>query len=472
MARYVSLGIIAVLIICLGITFYQVIAPFLMPLFLAGMTALLCQPVLRYFQNHLKGRPTLAAATTTACILTAVMLPLLLGVFLGVHQFWNLAVAGGAKLAGVSSNLTSPVSERPISETFRHLTDQTFDHLDGFFGQAPTALDRQFLVMDDEQANDPIALRKLRRAWFDAQLKEGRAQMIDAMQGLALKTVGVVGRTIGSALSGTVDRTLGLLGTLVAATIAFVVFGLALFYFLADGPDLIAAAQALIPVDNEHQNEMMQKFGSSVRAVVLATFLAAFAQGLSTAVVMKLVGFDHFFVLLIVATFSAMIPMAGTWLVWMPGVVWLCVEESWGAAIFLGLFGLIVVGMMDNMIRTWVLQSDTQLHPLLAFVSVLGGLQVMGLWGVFIGPVVACCLHALIEIFNQELQLAESVKLARDPPAPDESEPETVDEVPAREVSTLLEPGTVKDDNAPIAEDAATDNSDTSGQEGQRETTS
>jgi hypothetical protein len=82
------------------------------------------------------------------------------------------------------------------------------------------------------------------------------------------------------------------------------------------------------------------------------------------------------------------------------------IEGNWGAAIFVAAFCLIVVGFLDNVIRTWVLKSDTSLHPLLAFVSVLGGLQVMGLWGVFIGPIVACCLHSLIEIFNTELKAA------------------------------------------------------------------
>jgi hypothetical protein len=50
-----------------------------------------------------------------------------------------------------------------------------------------------------------------------------------------------------------------------------------------------------------------------------------------------------------------------------------------------------------------VLHSNVKLHPLLAFVSVLGGIQVMGLWGIFIGPIVASCLHALIKIFNTEI---------------------------------------------------------------------
>ena len=63
-----------------------------------------------------------------------------------------------------------------------------------------------------------------------------------------------------------------------------------------------------------------------------------------------------------------------------------------------------VIGMMDNVIRTLILKDGAKLHPLLAFVSVLGGLQVLGLWGVFIGPTVASCLYALVKIFNLELQ--------------------------------------------------------------------
>ena len=99
-----------------------------------------------------------------------------------------------------------------------------------------------------------------------------------------------------------------------------------------------------------------------------------------------------------------MVPLLGSWLIWLPCAVWLMYQGDWGSAIFLILIGTLVVGTMDNIIRTYVLQSDAKLHPLLAFVSVLGGLQVMGLWGVFIGPIVASCLHALIQIFNTELK--------------------------------------------------------------------
>ena len=95
---------------------------------------------------------------------------------------------------------------------------------------------------------------------------------------------------------------------------------------------------------------------------------------------------------------------------WGPVAVWLAVNGNWGWSLVVAGFGAGLIGMMDNFIRAYVLHSDTKLHPLLAFISVLGGLQAMGLWGIFIGPIVASCLHALVQIFNTELKELSKLK--------------------------------------------------------------
>jgi hypothetical protein len=100
------------------------------------------------------------------------------------------------------------------------------------------------------------------------------------------------------------------------------------------------------------------------------------------------------------------------------------------------------VGILDNVVRAYVLNSDTKLHPLLAFISVLGGLQVLGLWGVFIGPIVASCLHALVQIFNHELVELSRERFGLDPApegAPPEGAPPDSGNVPAMEQKA--EPG-------------------------------
>lgn len=416
MARYVSLLIIAALILCLGATFYQVLAPFLMPLFLAAMAALLAQPILRHFLERWPDRRPLAAALTTVTVLAPMMLPVLIGILVSGYQLSNLASRLGEEFGE-----TIPAVQKAIPDSAEEarallahekdlVTEWTFNRINSVLGEKVTSLDIEMLELDDDQIarlneNEEVLLAA-RENVISVEFMRIRGRLLELAGSVALRTLRVVGSSVGSAFEATVDRTLALMQACIATLLALVVFTMALFYFLADGPELIAGAQALIPVDRDHQNELLKKFESSVRAVVLATFLAAIGQGIATALCLKFAGFGYFFVLLALSTFAALVPMAGTPLVWIPAVVWLGIEGHWGAAIFVALFCLIVVGFLDNVIRTWVLKSDTSLHPLLAFVSVLGGLQVMGLWGVFIGPIVACCLHSLIEIFNSELKAA------------------------------------------------------------------
>lgn len=415
MARYVSLLIITVLILCLGATFYQVLAPFLMPLFLAAMASLLVQPILRYFMQRWPNRRPLAAAATTVVFLAPIMLPLLAGILIGGYQLLNLAGDLAGSIPRVQEvQAAIPATTQQAKTLLAHekdlVTRWVVDTTDDVLGPEVTSFDIEMLSLSEEQIgrlnSNHEMLKAARETLVKSEFQRVRGGLVSLAGGVAVRTLGVVGRSVGNAFEATVDRTLSFLQACLATLLALTVFTMALFYFLADGPELIAAAQALIPVERAHQDELLSKFESSVRAVVLATFLAAIGQGLATALCLKLAGFNYFFVLLALSTFAALVPMAGTPLVWIPAVIWLGIEGNWGSAVFVAAFCLIVVGFLDNVIRTWVLKSDTSLHPLLAFVSVLGGLQVMGLWGVFIGPIVACCLHSLIEIFNTELKSA------------------------------------------------------------------
>jgi len=356
----------------LGITFFQVVAPFLLPLFLAGVVTILSQPVFRYFLRKTNNRVRIAAGLTTAGILASLMIPFVVGTFIASVQLFTLA----------------------------HDTMES-----GKFHNAVRAIKQeiQFNELLD-RANSIIPLGKNGKGLSDEeidQIAENLRSSIEVnLTALAQKTMGVASKVAGT----TVNTTIGLLGTFVSFMVSLLMFTIALYYFLADGPALITATKNLVPVNAEYQQQLLNQFDKVIRAVIMATFLAAIAQGLATSLALFVVGFHHFFILFIIATFASLIPMAGTWLVWGPCAIWLAFQGNWYSAVFLFTIGSTVIGFMDNIIRTYVLQSDAKLHPLLAFVSVMGGLQVMGLWGIFIGPMVASCLHALVQIFNTELK--------------------------------------------------------------------
>ncbi|MBS0205421.1 MAG: AI-2E family transporter [Planctomycetes bacterium] len=356
MSRYISLGVLLALILLLGSMFYRVISPFLLPLFLAAVLAVICQPLQKYFLRKTGGRTSWAAALTTATVTLMIVGPLTVGTFVAAMNLYTLA-------------------------------DQ---HLGGDWRNGLDVVWRQALM----PALDKVA-PFVPGGVSDERLLELKAELTENLKTLATQMAG----TTFSIASSTV-------GMFVSLAVAGGMFLTALYYFLADGPAILLAAEELIPLPVDHQRQLRERFASVVRAVVTATFAAAFAQGLATALALQVVGIQHFFIFLVVGSIASLIPLAGAWMVWGPCAAWLALQGHWGAAIGLTLWGLAVVGMLDNLVKMYVLQSEADLHPLIAFISVIGALQVMGLWGIFIGPIVASCLFALVQIFNVELKEA------------------------------------------------------------------
>lgn len=366
MGRYVSLAVLLVLLAALGAMFYQLMAPFLLPLFLAAVTAIVAAPLQEWMLFRCRGLRNLAAGLTTGVLLASVLLPALIITVLAAGQ------------------------------------------LSGFVKQYLT------LRPDTQQT-----------AWREAAeplLEEITAWIPDYSVPQLERDISTAARNTARQLS---DNTLKLasttVGTLVGLFIATIVFLVALYFFLAEGPQLAQAVRELIPVANEQQQRMVQEFTKVTRAVVTATMLAAVVQGLLTATALQVCGFGHFLVFLVITTLAALIPMVGAWVVWLPFVPVLFFDGHYAAAIGLLLFGSLCISLADNVVRMYWLNTDAQLHPLLALVSVLGALNVMGLWGIFLGPIIAACFTAGLKIANQELRTILQERRERDPQASPDS---------------------------------------------------
>ena len=374
MNRSINLLVLLALLVMLGASFYQFLAPFLLPLFLSAVLAIVCQPLYLWLLKRCgEQRPWLAAGLTTAGVVALVLIPVLIGTMMAASQLVEFTRTYLSAETLASSRLWNDVIEPALVKVNAVVPRETESTDDT---ETPAEL---------TEAAPPST-----EAAFPAMLRRQFAANAEGLaRNLAGTTLQLASSTVGAFVSLTVATGMVLMG---------------FFFFLQDGPQFILAAEELIPVPLAHQRELCQRFTKVTRAVVLATFLAAFAQGLATALALQMLGFGHFLVFLAVSTISALVPVAGTWIVWVPCAGWLAVQGHWGSAIALTIWGAGVVGVLDNVVRTYVLQSDAELHPLLAFVSVLGALQVMGLWGIFVGPIVASCFSALLQIFNQELR--------------------------------------------------------------------
>jgi len=100
-------------------------------------------------------------------------------------------------------------------------------------------------------------------------------------------------------------------------------------------------------------------------------------------------------------TLLSTIPMAGAFIVWVPVALFLALTGHWGQALILTIWGVVVIGMIDNFLRPKLVGQKARMHELVIFFSVLGGLSVFGVLGILIGPVVVAVTIALLEVLGE-----------------------------------------------------------------------
>jgi predicted PurR-regulated permease PerM len=193
------------------------------------------------------------------------------------------------------------------------------------------------------------------------------------------------------------------------SALAQIIFGLVIlvisvYFFLIDGAVMTETLMRLSPMDNVYEHQLLMEFDRTSRAVVLASVASAIVQGILATLGFWLCGFDQIILLLFLTSLMALVPFLGAASVWVPCALWLAfVEQNWLYAGLLALWGAAVVSSIDNVIKVYVLQGRSQLHPLFALLSVIGGVSVFGPIGILVGPMVVVFLQTLLEILNHEI---------------------------------------------------------------------
>jgi predicted PurR-regulated permease PerM len=214
-----------------------------------------------------------------------------------------------------------------------------------------------------------------------------------------------------------VDVLRGLLRTL----IALIIMVLALYYFLVDGPTMIHTMMRLSPLENEYERELLDRFANVSRGVVVAVLASAAVQGVlaGAGFYVALPEGAPIFLLTMLTMVLAVVPFVGAAGVWIPTCLWIffykervldgvVVEGDPFTALALGAYCAGIVSTIDNVIKPLVLHGQSNLHPLLALMSVLGGVTVLGPVGILVGPMLVAFIHALLVMVNKELRLLSS----------------------------------------------------------------
>jgi predicted PurR-regulated permease PerM len=197
-----------------------------------------------------------------------------------------------------------------------------------------------------------------------------------------------------------------LLGGLAGVVIGFFLVLLSAYFFYVNGEGIVHELTELSPLPNNYDLEFAAKFRDVIDATFRGQLMTAFAQGLATGIGLAIAGVPGAAFWGAVAALLSLLPMVGAAVVWVPAAIYLYISASMGdrpywQPIFLTIWGVGPVSLIDNLVRPWAMQGKAQLPAIPLLFAVLGGLQAFGFVGLVIGPLVFSLLMTILDIYKR-----------------------------------------------------------------------
>jgi len=216
------------------------------------------------------------------------------------------------------------------------------------------------------------------------------------LEGMALDTMKRVGNAMVAQTSSLVQNTLWTL-------VMFLITIFTMVYFFHEGPAILEAFQEFLPLRPADKEAVLERLHEVTWAVFYGVIMASVIQAILGGIGWAVVGLPSPVVAGIAMFFCSLIPVGGSFLVWGPGAVYLLLQGHPAKGIFLAVWGLAVVVLVDNFLRPLFISGRTRMHALLVFFGVLGGMMAFGVAGLFLGPLLITVLLFLLDIIRRDL---------------------------------------------------------------------
>ena len=323
--------------------FLYLLTPFFFPIFWAAVIAGIFHPLYRRINRRLN-RPNLTAAIVFALIVLILLLPT--GV-VGTLVF-NQTVQLYEKVDKTETG-RKPF-EKKFEEIVNAITDHPYAHL--------------------FEINKPLLIAKA------GEVARG------------------VTNYILTHLSALTQNTLGLL-------VQFAIMLYTLFYFLRDGGKFLRMATRICPLGMGREQFLWERFIVTARSSLKVTLIIGGLQGLLGGIVFFITGVEGAVIWGLLMIVLAILPVVGCTIIWFPvGLVMLAMGQIWEGILILS-FGGLVISSVDNLLRPILIGKDVAMHPLLIFLSTLGGIALFGISGFIIGPIITSMLLATWEMYDK-----------------------------------------------------------------------
>lgn len=181
-----------------------------------------------------------------------------------------------------------------------------------------------------------------------------------------------------------------------------------MFFLLRDGSSLTRRIREAVPLRPSQRDELIEKFVIVVRATVKGTILVAALQGMMGGLIFWFLGINAPVLWAVVMALFSLLPAVGAGIVWLPVALYLFVSGAIWQGVVLILFGVLVIGLVDNLLRPILVGQATRIPDYVILISTLGGISIAGLNGFVIGPMVAAMFITVWDIFTASRRNSEA----------------------------------------------------------------
>lgn len=185
-------------------------------------------------------------------------------------------------------------------------------------------------------------------------------------------------------------------------TVMFFLMLYLLFFVLRDGDEMLEQIIRALPFGDERERALFAKFAEMARATIKGTLVVGLVQGALGGFIFALLGIQGAVFWGVMMVFFSVLPAVGTALIWLPAALFLLAAGAYIKATILVVFGVLVIGLVDNFLRPMLVGRDTKMPDYLILLSTLGGLTLFGISGFVMGPIIASLFLAVWVMFEQQ----------------------------------------------------------------------
>ncbi|WPN45585.1 AI-2E family transporter [Pseudomonas sp. P8_241] len=333
---------LAILLLLVSVAFIWILLPFYGAVFWAVILGILFAPLQRQLQLKFGWQRNLTSLLTLSiCLLIAILPVIILSIFLvqeGTALYKNIE-SGELDIAGYVAQ-------------FKHSLPPYFQHLLDRFGMGELNGLREKIIKSAMTGNEFVATQAF-------SFGQGTFEFI----------------------------------------VSFFIMLYLLFFFLRDGAELARKVRMAVPLEESQKRRLQLKFNRVVRATVKGNLVVAITQGALGGLIFWFLEIPSALIWAVLMAFLSLLPAVGAGIIWAPVAAFFLFTGAIWQGVTLVLFGVLVIGLVDNVLRPILVGKDTKMPDYMILISTLGGLAIFGLNGFVIGPLIAALFMSSWAIF-------------------------------------------------------------------------